>query len=87
MTYDSIEIIFDRDHGRDNEGWYARTTQSDGTVEDNQISEKWAGDPNVAESTIRTWAVVYYSDPDGMTDNELQDLRDTIVIKRGFKPL
>ena len=30
----SIEIIFDRDHGKQNEGWYARATQTDGQERD-----------------------------------------------------
>lgn len=81
-TIIKIEVIYDRDHGSANRGWYARDTRADGTEEDTQISEPWAEDEHVPESAIRNWAMGFYADPDGMTDAQLQDLRDMIHIKR-----
>jgi hypothetical protein len=34
MKAQSIEIIFDRDHGKENEGWYARAKGTDGQERD-----------------------------------------------------
>lgn len=81
-TYTSIEIIFDRDNGSRNEGWYARTTAADGATEDEALSTDWAEDEAIDEPTIRAWAMAYYCDEDGMNDAELQQLRESISIKR-----
>ena len=55
-----IEIIFDRDHGRENYGWYVRETDENGQEKDQPVcSEKWYNNPRVAESTIRAWAKTY----------------------------
>ncbi len=81
-TYTSIEIIYDRDHGTQNEGWYVRDCAVGEQETDTQISEDWYDDPDVPESTILSWAMTFYADPDGMTDAELQDLRDVITVKR-----
>jgi hypothetical protein len=34
QTVTKIEAIFDRDHGRENEGWYIRLSLSDGQERD-----------------------------------------------------
>lgn len=81
-TYTSIEIIFDRDHGTDNHGWFSRTRDTDGQEQDENIETAWALDPNVAESTITNWAMEYYADPDGMNDARLQDLSKAITVRR-----
>ncbi len=59
-----IEIIFDREHGRRNRGWFARTTDAQGQEEDCQLDTLWSKDARVPESTIRAWAATYY-DVDG----------------------
>lgn len=82
QTYSKIEIIFDRDHGTENYGWYARSTYAEGQQEDTRIDESWGEDADVPEADVRTWAMRYFADPDGLTDAELQDLRDMIEVRR-----
>ena len=84
-TAEKIEIIFDRDHGRENYGWFAREKYADGNEDQTSVPEDWAEDADVPESTIRAWAMKYYCDPDGMTDDQLQELREAITIHRGFE--
>ncbi len=79
-TYSKIEIIFDRDHGTENYGWYARSTDADGQQEDTRIAESWGEDAAASESDIREWAMQYFCDQDGLTDAQLADLRDMIEV-------
>jgi hypothetical protein len=78
----AIEIIYDRDHGKSNEGWYSRVQYSDGQEEDDSIIEDWSSNANASESTIRAWALEYFANPDGMTDDELAALRSIIEVRR-----
>lgn len=82
QLFKTIEIIFDRDHGTDNRGWYARTTDMDGQECDDRITEDWGENPNEPEWEIRLWAMQYYAHPDGMNDEELAELRSMIAVRR-----
>jgi len=82
MTYTKLEIIFDRDHGKQNYGWYARERQEDGSQCDTALMTTWDQDPDVPDSTLIAWAMEFYCDSDGMTDAELADLRAIITITR-----
>lgn len=81
MKYTKIEIIFDRDHRTREEGWYMRTTDTDGQQEDQPVGEDWWEDALVSDAIIRAWALKYFRPADA-TDEELEELEQMIEIKR-----
>ena len=76
------ELIWDEDHGTENEGWYLRTTWADGPSEDDVIQELQDAPRDESEVDLRSAAMLYLRDPDGMTDAAREELRGIIEIKR-----
>jgi hypothetical protein len=80
--YKAVEIIWDDDHGKQNEGWYLRTSTGPGNWQDERVDALEDLPRDESEAELRSIAVMYLWDPDGMTDAEQRDLCEMIEVKR-----
>ena len=80
------EVIWDSDHGASNAGWYLRTKWDDGdglTHEEDDVFDalQALGWP-ASDEELRNAVLIYLAHPDGMTDQQRNELRSMIRICR-----
>ncbi len=77
-----VSVIWDRDHGSRNAGWYLQLTYADGWIEDERaaVLESLCYEESGAE--LISCAKLWLMHPDGMTDQEMDGLESIIEVTR-----
>lgn len=81
-TISAIQAIWDHDHGTSNEGWHLRITYTDSGDEDDSGSPISDLPASATDAEIISALTLWLWNPDGMSDQEAQDLRDMIEVRR-----
>ncbi len=78
----AVQVIWDRDHGSKNEGWYVRSRYADGHEEDDIVGALEGVPCDANEDEIHSIALLFLLPPDGVSDAEYDALRDMIEVRR-----
>ena len=81
-TLTSVQVIWDRDHERREEGWFLRSRYADGTVEDERVDALESLPRDTDDARLGQIAVEYLMPPDGLSSHDLTVLQRLIEVRR-----
>lgn len=81
-TLTSAAVIWDRDHGTRNEGWYLQLTYTDGRIEDDANSPVADLDADETDAELRSAVKLWLMPPDGLSPDEMDALESMIQVRR-----
>ena len=81
-TLVSVQVIWDRDHERREEGWFLRSRYADSTLEDERVDALDSLPCDTDDARLCQIAVEYLMPPDGLTSADLTVLQRMIEVRR-----
>lgn len=77
-----VQVIWDKDHGTTNEGWYVRSCYAGGYTEDDVVDDIQDLPRETDDALLISAAFSWIFPPDGLNDQEMSDLREAIEVRR-----
>ena len=77
-----VEVIWDREHGHEGEGWRLRSTYAEGYTEEERVDALDVLKPEADEDQLRGVAFSHFCPPEGLNEEQADTLRSMIVVTR-----